>query len=445
MTIWIDLTFFITETLMSRRLRGIQRTMLSLSLECQQDTRFGFCAYLQGEYRTISAETVRDLRTADATDIYAFSAVFGFDVEGQGRAKKKSILSPAIQSKIKPSSALKRLEKLLFGLARHKDLKKRYFITPGPAALPLTDFSSGDALLEMGLPKEPGKHERIRNLKERGVKFVFFCHDIFFAAQSYLFRKPNNHYVREILPLMSLANLILTPTYYTRNSLIEWWPAIAKQDLIFTPIQVIPWSGLLPDCPNPQAGGEESSAPPTHQIPQGPFFISLGALEPRKNYMVVLKALETMEPAPNWTYLIIGSQKGATQNEKDLIKKLQAKGWNIELRPNVSDAELQTLLKQAKFMVHPALIEGFGLPPLEAHLFGTPALISDAIAHQELYPEFDFFDRIDPKSCAEKLEIYMRASTGDNKPVLRSTHLETRSWKQVASEISTVINDLPPS
>jgi len=54
-------------------------------------------------------------------------------------------------------------------------------------------------------------------------------------------------------------------------------------------------------------------------------------------------------------------------------------------------------------LVQPSLYEGFGLPPLEAMVLGTPALISDILVFKEIYNDFPvtFFktgDAIDLKN-----------------------------------------------
>jgi glycosyltransferase involved in cell wall biosynthesis len=56
----------------------------------------------------------------------------------------------------------------------------------------------------------------------------------------------------------------------------------------------------------------------------------------------------------------------------------------------VSDAELAWLYREADALLFPSLYEGFGLPPLEAATFGTPAFVSDrgALPESAFRPDY---------------------------------------------------------
>jgi len=60
----------------------------------------------------------------------------------------------------------------------------------------------------------------------------------------------------------------------------------------------------------------------------------------------------------------------------------------IEFTGFISDEKLLELLGEASLLVQPSLYEGFGLPPLEAIVLGTQALISDIPVFKEIYHDF---------------------------------------------------------
>jgi glycosyltransferase involved in cell wall biosynthesis len=62
-------------------------------------------------------------------------------------------------------------------------------------------------------------------------------------------------------------------------------------------------------------------------------------------------------------------------------------------------------LSQAALLVQPSLYEGFGLPPLEAMVLGTHALISDIPVFKEIYAEYPvtFFKAGDTGDLKAKL------------------------------------------
>jgi glycosyltransferase involved in cell wall biosynthesis len=71
----------------------------------------------------------------------------------------------------------------------------------------------------------------------------------------------------------------------------------------------------------------------------------------------------------------------------------------------ISDEKLMKRLAEASLLVQPSLYEGFGLPPLEAMVLGTHALISDIPVFKEIYNEFPvtFFNAGDPENLKNKL------------------------------------------
>jgi len=101
----------------------------------------------------------------------------------------------------------------------------------------------------------------------------------------------------------------------------------------------------------------------------GPFLLSVGTLEPRKNLPRLLDAYRRVRgelPEP-WPLVMVGPT-----------------GWGEQLPAQdgvvctglVAPAELSSLYARARLLAYVPLIEGFGLPPVEAMVVGTPVLAS---------------------------------------------------------------------
>ena len=101
----------------------------------------------------------------------------------------------------------------------------------------------------------------------------------------------------------------------------------------------------------------------------GPFLLSVGTLEPRKNLRRLVEAYESIRdelPEP-WPLVMVGPS-----------------GWGEQVPPgpgvvhagSVSAGELSGLYASARLLAYVPLIEGFGLPPVEAMSVGTPVVAS---------------------------------------------------------------------
>jgi glycosyltransferase involved in cell wall biosynthesis len=101
----------------------------------------------------------------------------------------------------------------------------------------------------------------------------------------------------------------------------------------------------------------------------GPFLLCVGTLEPRKNLQRLVEAYEAVRaelPEP-WPLVMVGPSGWGEQ---------VALGPGVVLAGSVSAGELAGLYASARLLAYVPLIEGFGLPPVEAMSVGTPVVAS---------------------------------------------------------------------
>ena len=122
-----------------------------------------------------------------------------------------------------------------------------------------------------------------------------------------------------------------------------------------------------------------------------------GILEIRKNVMALLQNFGSF-PQPGATKLHLAGAISAN-DKKMLLKKLQALGLEdrVVIHGLVDDAALQSLYRQAHFFLFPSLMEGFGLPVIEAMACGVVACafrnssISEVVGHCAILKENNDF------------------------------------------------------
>lgn len=111
-----------------------------------------------------------------------------------------------------------------------------------------------------------------------------------------------------------------------------------------------------------------------------PFFLSVGALERRKNHTTTLEAFAESGLAKEGVSLVICGSRGDATKE---IEERVARTPGAVLPGYVTDAQLSWLYREAEAFVLPSLFEGFGMPALEAAAHGLIPIISSDSALNE--------------------------------------------------------------
>ncbi len=133
---------------------------------------------------------------------------------------------------------------------------------------------------------------------------------------------------------------------------------------------------LRPDTTRVIRSGPGTIAPATttngHREIAAPYLLSVGALEPRKGIDVLLRAFEQADVAAR--LVVVG--------EGRLAPMLEGRAGVIALG-RIDEVRLDGLLRHALALVHPALLEGFAFPPLEAAVRGVPSIVADLPIYAE--------------------------------------------------------------
>lgn len=170
-----------------------------------------------------------------------------------------------------------------------------------------------------------------------------------------------------------------------------------------------------------------------------PFVIYTGNLYPHKNVDILVSAVRQFNAThEHHLELAVVCARSAFQEKLTADDTVKPLGF-------VPDADLSLIYSQALALVHPSLIEGFGLTGLEAMAAGLPVISSDATCLPEIYDDAAlYFDPKDVADLVEKIDwITSDHSLVKNlieKGFLRAKHF---SWYKMAKETLAVYKNLP--
>ena len=170
-------------------------------------------------------------------------------------------------------------------------------------------------------------------------------------------------------------------------------------------------------------------------LSQEPFVLFAGAIEPKKNLLNVLRAIERNPAIPK--LVVAGSFAWSSSHERAMIKRL---GRRVEHLGFVSDEHLQVLQQTAAACVFASITEGFGLPALEAIWCGTPCVLSDIAVFRELFPNNAFFvNPYNPNDIGDALLQAIEADD-DYKQTMARDVQQRFSMAQFANRLSSILN-----
>lgn len=187
------------------------------------------------------------------------------------------------------------------------------------------------------------------------------------------------------------ADVIIAISNYTKERLLHFFPMVNPDKIIVL------------HCGNRDAllkEKEKDEVLKKHGLIKNDYYLSVGTIEPRKNYLTLLKAYAAYKEGKS-TYkklCIAGGYGWMEEQFEDNIKQLGLEK-DVVVTGYVSDEELANLYRNMFTFIYPTWYEGFGLPVLEAMNFKKPVIVSNVTSIPEITGEAAIL--IDPNHFEE--------------------------------------------
>lgn len=226
-------------------------------------------------------------------------------------------------------------------------------------------------------------------------------HDICFALHPEFVQARNQRMLIKKVPLfIKQADVITTVSETSRHEIIDYYGLPAKKVVsIYNGVDLGAYKGVT--------SRDIKSAQKKYGITR-PYLLFVGNIEPRKNLSRLVQAFASLPTniRDKYSLVLIGGDGWLNESIYDDIKAAQKRGADI-LKPGtyVSDAEVRALMSGAVGLVHPALHEGFGMPPIEAAAAGIPVAVSDIPVLREVMKDAAvYFNPLDISDIRETLQ-----------------------------------------
>lgn len=231
---------------------------------------------------------------------------------------------------------------------------------------------------------------------------------------------------RKVKSSVERADHIISISDFTKSELMEAYKIDHNK------ISVV-YEAINPERFSLKVDKRPSDVP--ENIEKNRFLLSVGHLEPRKNYNRLIDAFHLLKrnPGNEDLKLVIVGKKDHSYEET--LRKIEADPDILYLN-FVAFETLVWLYKHTELFVFPSIYEGFGFPPLEAACQDTVSAVSDTSCIPEIcgYAAL-YFDPYDENIMAQTIERGLKKGVEyqDVKSKLKY-RLDSFSWHKNAEE-----------
>ena len=268
------------------------------------------------------------------------------------------------------------------------------------------------------------------------VKTLAVFHDLNFEHYPKDLPSSERYYYRRYFPLFAKkATRLATVSHYSKKDIIEQYKVDAgKIDVIynganekFTPIP----DNIKKLVREKYTGGK-------------PYFIFIGALNPRKNLVNLLKAFDEFKKTDKKSVqlLIVGEKMFKTNEIFDTYENMHFKA-DVNFSGRLNGLELHKALASALALTYVSYFEGFGIPIVEAFYTETPVITSDVTSMPEVAGDAAIYaDPFSPKDISNALtklstDLNLRKSLISKGKIRR----EKFNWQNTADNLWNAIQN----
>lgn len=175
-----------------------------------------------------------------------------------------------------------------------------------------------------------------------------------------------------------------------------------------------------------------------------PFILSVGTVQPRKNYARLVYALKALLDRQLDVSLVISGGKGWLEDSLYTAIRDTHMQDDVHLIGFADEDDLPALYSAANCFAFPSLYEGFGLPVLEAMACETPVITSNVSSLPEVAGDAAIL--VDPHDVEDITEALYRLLTDNalrdqlvQRGRVRAAHF---TWKRSALQLKSIYTQL---
>ncbi|MCS6870383.1 MAG: glycosyltransferase family 4 protein [Anaerolineae bacterium] len=208
------------------------------------------------------------------------------------------------------------------------------------------------------------------------TRTLLTVHDLSFARLPELAAPRLRAYLESVVPRSARrADHILADSAATKADIVALYNIPeAKITVLYSGVS----DAFQPTCD----AAAQSAVRAKYQLGNSPYVLSVGTVQPRKNYERLIQAFAALPL--RWSDLKLVIVGGRGWLDAPIYAQARALGERVLFTGFADEADLPALYSGALCLAFPSLYEGFGLPVLEGMACGVPVLTSNVSSLPEV-------------------------------------------------------------
>ncbi|GCC53063.1 glycosyltransferase family 1 protein [Chryseotalea sanaruensis] len=267
-------------------------------------------------------------------------------------------------------------------------------------------------------------------------KSVVTIHDLIFLRFPELYSPIDRWiYTRKVKYACATADIIIAISEQTKQDLINFLQIPAER------IKVV-YQGCHPNFHNEISEETKREVRKRYALPER-FILNVGTIEPRKNALLILKAMALLPESERLPLVIVGRPTKYVEQIKSFAEANQLTNLIIYLN-KIDFKDLPAIYNLSELFVYPSIFEGFGIPLVEAIACKTPVITSTGSCFTEAAgPYAKYIVPDNAKALAEAMQQIINNPTLREEMVTKSfQHIQKFSEEKIAADMMAVYQSL---
>jgi glycosyltransferase involved in cell wall biosynthesis len=277
-------------------------------------------------------------------------------------------------------------------------------------------------------------------LNRKNTPRVLTIHDLSFVRHRQFFTPQKRfwHWLQDARSQIKNADRLIAISEFTKSDIMDYFKVPAEK------ISVV-YSGISGKFRRLSELNEDLNNFKKSRFADNPFILYLGALEPRKNIISLVRVFNILKKETfykNWRLVLAGGSRWLAGDLDREIKNSSYAG-DVMVLEKITEEDKIFLYNSAKVFVYPSFFEGFGFPPLEAQACGLPVAASNRASLPEILGESAYlFDPWHLEEIYESIKILTQDSAAREKMIrLGVANAAKFSWQKTAKETLKIFSE----